>query len=140
MVSHGNTGRHAETRLCLLTFHNFFGKSLFNRKTRNKSTQIATTLVMNLLKLSKPLINLRSYATKRYVPKKPYRSAYTDENLTTKPKLDADTIEILEKLSLVGKLTEKNIKTVEDAIAFADVVLKVDTKRVDPLYTVLEDW
>lgn len=81
----------------------------------------------------------RSYATKRYVPEKPYESVFK-RNLPPKTKLDSDTIEILEKLSLVGKITKENVKIVEDSIAFADVILQADTKDVAPVYTVLEDW
>lgn len=95
---------------------------------------------MNFLKSTNFLISFRSYATKRYVPKSPHRSIINRDNLPPRTKLDTDTIEILEKLSLVGKLTEENIKIIEDAIAFADVILQVNTERVEPVYTVLEDW
>lgn len=95
---------------------------------------------MNFLNSCKSLIiNIRSYATKNYLPAKPYRSIY-DRSAHPRTKLDAKTIEILENASLVGKITEENIKIVEDAIAFGDLILQVDTKNVEPVYTVLEDW
>lgn len=101
---------------------------------------------MNLLRLGacgKCSSFLRSFATdnpRRFVPAKPYESKINREQLPPKTKLDRETIEILEKLSLVGTITKENAKIVEDAIAFADQILQVDTSEVEPLYTVLEDW
>lgn len=35
--------------------------------------------------------------------------------------------------------SRQSLKTVSDAIAFADQILEVDTSQVEPLYSVLED-
>lgn len=97
---------------------------------------------MNFTKTGKYLVALRSYTTgapRRFVPKSAYRTKF-NESKEERTKLDPETVKILEKLSLVGKLTEQNIKIVEDAIAFVDLILQVDTKKAEPVYTVLEDW
>lgn len=113
---------------------------LTSKKTFKLFQKTFKICVMNFLKLNRHFISFRSFATaKRYVPETPYRSVF-NRNLPPKTRLDRDTIEILEKLSLVGKITKENVKIIEDAIAFADVILQVDTKNVVPVYTVLEDW
>lgn len=115
------------------------GYVLSNLKKTRKYNNTAETCVMNFLKLNKNFLSFRSYTTKRYVPQEPNRSVF-NRNLPSSARLDSETIEILEKLSLVGKITKENIKIVEDAIAFADLILQADTKNVAPAYTVLEDW
>ncbi|KAL1116222.1 hypothetical protein AAG570_005717 [Ranatra chinensis] len=62
-----------------------------------------------------------------------------EDRLPAPTRIDARTIEQLEKVSLVDFGNEKGIKIVEDAIRFADRLQLVDTEGVEPLYTVLED-
>lgn len=69
--------------------------------------------------------------------KKAYPTSSTENK--TQNIIDNDTIELLEKLSLVDCVNKEDIKTLEAAIDFADQIFEVDTKDVVPLITVLED-
>lgn len=60
-------------------------------------------------------------------------------NNISKNKVDDNTIELLERLSLVDCVNKEDIKTLEAAIDFADKIFEVDTRNVEPLITVLED-
>ncbi|KAJ6639582.1 Glutamyl-tRNA(Gln) amidotransferase subunit C, mitochondrial [Pseudolycoriella hygida] len=53
-------------------------------------------------------------------------------------KIDEDTIQLLERLSLVNLDSKEAINTLEDSIEFASKILHIDTTNVEPLYTVLE--
>lgn len=54
-------------------------------------------------------------------------------------KIDQETIEQLERISLVDFANKRGIKRLEEAIAFADQICDIDTTGVEPLYSVLED-
>lgn len=71
------------------------------------------------------------------VPTKPVNSL-ENKNLPT-PKIDRNTIALLERLSLVKCDTEQGIRVLEDSIEFANKVLHINTDNVEPLYTVLEN-
>lgn len=91
--------------------------------------------------------NLRNFSTtpkevltkKRLVPLRPVSSKIDRSKLPARTKIDANTIEHLERLSLVDCANKQGIQTLEDAIAFADQILQVDTEGIEPLVTVLED-
>ena len=55
------------------------------------------------------------------------------------PKIDRNTIEHLERLSLVDFGDERGIKIVEAAIKFADQLNEIDISGVEPFITVLEN-
>lgn len=76
---------------------------------------------------------LRGYQTVKNVYPKPLT------NNKTKNIIDKDTIELLEKLSLVDCVNKEDIKTLDAAIDFADQIFEVETKDIVPLITVLED-
>lgn len=82
-------------------------------------------------KLIAPLKNL--------VPEKPFQSRIDPAKLPPKTRIDAETIALLERLSLVDCANKKGIDTLEAAIEFADQIQQVDTTGVEPLVTVLED-
>ncbi|KAF5293804.1 hypothetical protein FQA39_LY03289 [Lamprigera yunnana] len=92
-------------------------------------------------------IAIRSFSTtfeevpikKRLVPSKPTLSKIDPSKLPPRTQITEETIAHLERLSLVDCANKKGIETLEDAIAFADQILQVDTKGVQPLVTVLED-
>ncbi|XP_068915448.1 glutamyl-tRNA(Gln) amidotransferase subunit C, mitochondrial [Tenebrio molitor] len=73
------------------------------------------------------------------VPQKPVKSKIDPNKLPPRTKIDADTIALLERLSLVDCANKQGIETLEEAIAFADQIQQVDTTNVEPLVTVLED-
>lgn len=73
------------------------------------------------------------------VPRQPIKSKIDLSKLPPKTRIDAETIALLERLSLVDCANKEAIETLEDAIAFADQIHQVDTNNVDPLITVLED-
>ncbi|KAF5288461.1 hypothetical protein FQR65_LT02113 [Abscondita terminalis] len=103
-------------------------------------------IILNSFKLSIPY-SLRLLSTapkdipvqKRLVPLKPIPSKIDQTKLPPRTKIDANTIAHLERLSLVDCANKKGIETLEDAIAFADQILQVDTKGIEPLITPLED-
>uniref|UniRef100_A0A2M4C1J4 Glutamyl-tRNA(Gln) amidotransferase subunit C, mitochondrial n=1 Tax=Anopheles marajoara TaxID=58244 RepID=A0A2M4C1J4_9DIPT len=82
------------------------------------------------------------FATK--VPQKPCASTEpivpttTLQEPDTKPAIDRQTVQLLERLSLVDLETRDALETLEDSIGFASRILTIDTEGVEPLYTVLE--
>lgn len=76
---------------------------------------------------------------KQLVPKNPVSSKIDPTKLPEKTRIDADTIALLERLSLVDCANKEGIATLEAAIEFADQIQQVDTTGVEPLVTVLED-
>lgn len=76
---------------------------------------------------------------KKLVPEKPFVSKVNPQKLPPKTKIDANTIALLERLSLVDCANKEGIETLEAAIEFADQIQQVDTSGVEPLITVLED-
>lgn len=91
-------------------------------------------------KIISRLYSASSKKLQRLVPPTPFKSKIDLQKLPPRTKLDEDTLFTLEKVSLVGRIDENNKKTVEDAIAFADQILQVDTADIEPVFTVLEDW
>lgn len=90
--------------------------------------------------IKSPLESTSLPAKKRYlVPHNPVLSKIDLNKLPPRTEIDAETIAHLERLSLVDCANRQGIKTLEDAIAFADQILQVDTTGVEPLVTVLED-
>jgi len=73
------------------------------------------------------------------VPKTPVvRQVKSNEN--HKPtRIDSVTIEHLERLSLVDFGNQEGIRRLEEAIAFADQILHVDTSNVEPMISVLHE-
>jgi len=83
-------------------------------------------------------IFLSSTRYSSYVPSDPVPPL--DERKLPEPtKIDQDTIEQLERVSLVDFGNEKGIEIVESAIRFADRISLVDTEGVKPLFSVLEE-
>ncbi|XP_047106213.1 glutamyl-tRNA(Gln) amidotransferase subunit C, mitochondrial [Schistocerca piceifrons] len=72
------------------------------------------------------------------VPQKPVYSVTEKHSLPPETKIDQNTIELLERLSLVDFANERGIEQLEEAIRFADQIRLVDTTDVDPLITVLD--
>lgn len=68
-----------------------------------------------------------------------YPKSTTTTETSSKNKIDDQTIELLERLSLVDCVNKEDIKTLEAAIDFADQIFEVDTTNITPLVTVLED-
>ncbi|XP_045478416.1 glutamyl-tRNA(Gln) amidotransferase subunit C, mitochondrial [Harmonia axyridis] len=54
-------------------------------------------------------------------------------------KIDQETVNLLERLSLVDCANENSLKLIENAVNFASVIHSVDTEGVEPLVTVSED-
>ncbi|XP_050099424.1 glutamyl-tRNA(Gln) amidotransferase subunit C, mitochondrial isoform X2 [Anopheles aquasalis] len=81
------------------------------------------------------------FATK--VPQKPCDSTEpivptTLQESDSKPAIDRQTVQLLERLSLVDLETNDALETLADSIGFASRILAIDTEGVEPLYTVLE--
>lgn len=88
----------------------------------------------------KIISRLYSTSNKNLVPPTPFKSKIDLQKLPARTELNEDTLYTLEKVSLVGRIDDKNKKIVEDAIAFADQILQVETSNIEPVFTVLEDW
>lgn len=88
-------------------------------------------LKKNITRLN--FLSVRSYQRSEQV----YPNTTVEQK--SKNKIDKDTIELLERLSLVDCVNREDIKTLEAAIDFADEIFEVDVTKVDPLVTVLED-
>ncbi|XP_074030655.1 glutamyl-tRNA(Gln) amidotransferase subunit C, mitochondrial [Leptinotarsa decemlineata] len=82
---------------------------------------------------------LEAIGIARIVPLERVQSKIDATKLPPKTKIDANTIALLERLSLVDCESKKAIETVESALEFADQILQVDTTNVEPLISVLED-
>ena len=55
------------------------------------------------------------------------------------PVIDPATIEHLERISLVDFANVAGVRRLEEAVKLAEIVTRVDTTGVQPLYTVLEE-
>nr|XP_019537896.2 glutamyl-tRNA(Gln) amidotransferase subunit C, mitochondrial [Aedes albopictus] len=75
------------------------------------------------------------------VPQKPHISDIDRrqrENRPARLTVDDQTVQLLERLSLVDLDSKEAHRTLEDSIEFASRILTIDTEGVEPLYTVLE--
>lgn len=61
------------------------------------------------------------------------------EKSNKKKVIDPATIEHLERISLVDFANVEGIKRLEEAIKLAEIVTRVDTSGVQPLYSILEE-
>uniref|UniRef100_A0A2R5LDV8 Glutamyl-tRNA(Gln) amidotransferase subunit C, mitochondrial n=1 Tax=Ornithodoros turicata TaxID=34597 RepID=A0A2R5LDV8_9ACAR len=73
---------------------------------------------------------------KSAVPSSPVAQATADAEPV---KLDQDTVELLERLSLVDFSNAEAVVRLEEAINFASAILAVDTTNVEPMITPLEN-
>ncbi|CAH1388874.1 unnamed protein product [Nezara viridula] len=93
------------------------------------------------LKKCRHLSSINNFIRKSFcskVPKKPF-SAIDLSKLPPSTKIDKETIEHLERISLVDFGDEKGIKIVEEAVRFADQLFLCNTDGVEPLTSLLED-
>jgi aspartyl-tRNA(Asn)/glutamyl-tRNA(Gln) amidotransferase subunit C len=73
------------------------------------------------------------------VPPAPFVKPIEESKLPSQTKINQETIELLERLSLVDFANKKGIERLEDAIRFADLIRVIDTTGVEPMISVLED-
>ena len=71
------------------------------------------------------------------IPSSPVSSKFAASEKKTV--IDQETIEHLERISLVDFANVRGIERLEEAIELADIISKVDTTNVEPLYSILED-
>lgn len=71
------------------------------------------------------------------IPSSPVSSKFAASEKKTV--IDQETIEHLERISLVDFANVRGIERLEEAIELADIITKVDTANVEPLYSILED-
>ena len=74
------------------------------------------------------------------IPAEPVQIEIPPEKLPKPTQIDDETIEHLERLSLVNFANIAGIRRLEEAIKFADQIRVVDTSNVEPLVNVLEDF
>ncbi|XP_023239465.1 glutamyl-tRNA(Gln) amidotransferase subunit C, mitochondrial-like [Centruroides sculpturatus] len=85
-------------------------------------------------KLSAISVNTKCFLSK--VPQTPVSKVDPKKNTV---QVDHSTVEELERISLVDFANEDAIKSLEEAVQFADLLSTVDTTDVEPLITTLED-
>jgi len=61
------------------------------------------------------------------------------KEISVRSSIDDETIQHLERLSLVNFANVSGVKRLEAAIDLADIVRQVNTEGVEPLYSILED-
>jgi aspartyl-tRNA(Asn)/glutamyl-tRNA(Gln) amidotransferase subunit C len=81
--------------------------------------------------------NVRSLNSK--ISPTPTVKPIEESKLPPRTKINQETIELLERLSLVDFANKKGIERLEDAIRFADLIRVIDTTGVEPMISVLED-
>uniref|UniRef100_A0A182MNI8 Glutamyl-tRNA(Gln) amidotransferase subunit C, mitochondrial n=1 Tax=Anopheles culicifacies TaxID=139723 RepID=A0A182MNI8_9DIPT len=72
------------------------------------------------------------------VPQQPQRSEGVAKEQTTSITINQQTVQLLERLSLVNLDNKEALETLQDSIDFASRILPIETKGVKPLYCVLE--
>ncbi|XP_052899900.1 glutamyl-tRNA(Gln) amidotransferase subunit C, mitochondrial isoform X2 [Anopheles moucheti] len=86
----------------------------------------------------------QSWPEKRFqhqtkVPQQPHRSETSvGKAETSSIAISQETVQLLERLSLVNLDSGEALGTLQDSIEFASRVLPIDTNGVEPLYCVLE--
>lgn len=93
--------------------------------------------ITNKIKFLNRNIHLNKPNFKKTFIKKNSVSNINSEIKTTK--IDIETVNHLERLSLVDCANENSLKLIENAVNFANSIINVDTSNVDPLITVAED-
>uniref|UniRef100_A0A182SGM5 Glutamyl-tRNA(Gln) amidotransferase subunit C, mitochondrial n=1 Tax=Anopheles maculatus TaxID=74869 RepID=A0A182SGM5_9DIPT len=77
------------------------------------------------------------------VPQQPHERVPTADAGSAKGQtpfiiINQQTVQLLERLSLVNLDSKEALKTLQDSIEFASRILPIDTNDVEPLYSVLE--
>uniref|UniRef100_A0A182W546 Glutamyl-tRNA(Gln) amidotransferase subunit C, mitochondrial n=1 Tax=Anopheles minimus TaxID=112268 RepID=A0A182W546_9DIPT len=74
------------------------------------------------------------------VPQQPRgtRAAGVAKEQSTSITISQQTVQLLERLSLVNLDSKEALETLQDSIEFASRILPIDTNEVEPLYCVLE--
>ncbi|EDS40115.1 conserved hypothetical protein [Culex quinquefasciatus] len=85
-------------------------------------------------KSTRQKINFHELKHPSKVPQRPHKSTIDGQSTPTRIPVDAQTVQLLELLSLVDLDSAEAHRTLE----FASQILSVDTDGVEPLYTVLE--
>jgi hypothetical protein len=108
----------------------------------NSKTSILNVVVCahRLLRSAYRSSLLVNQASRRFLHKAiPAKPINVPTELPELKKIDQDTILQLERVALVNLGNEEGARRLAAAIQLADTIAKVDTKGVQPLYTVLED-
>ena len=96
-----------------------------------------------LLNHSSRLLKIWCKGTVRYlnskIPPASVIKKIDESKLPPRTIIDQATVEHLERLSLVDFASKKGIKSLEEAIRFADQIRIIDTKGVEPMISVLEN-
>ncbi|EAT36567.1 AAEL011360-PA [Aedes aegypti] len=87
----------------------------------------------------RPNLDVKHLKHPTKVPQQPHKSDI-DRRQEPVPRISVDdqTVQLLERLSLVDLDSKEAHRTLEDSIEFASRILAIDTDGVEPLYTVLE--
>ncbi|XP_052563070.1 glutamyl-tRNA(Gln) amidotransferase subunit C-4, mitochondrial-like [Culex pipiens pallens] len=113
------------------------GRTLHSLVRTFSSTKLAD-LSGTQEKSTRQKINFHELKHPSKVPQRPHKSTIDGQSTPTRIPVDAQTVQLLERLSLVDLDSAEAHRTLEDAIEFASQILSVDTDGVEPLYTVLE--
>ena len=91
----------------------------------------------HVMRFSETLLKRSMSSFHPSIPPSPVSSKFSASEKKTV--IDQETIEHLERISLVDFANVRGIERLEEAIELADVITKVDTNGVEPLYSILED-
>ncbi|XP_069565538.1 glutamyl-tRNA(Gln) amidotransferase subunit C, mitochondrial-like [Brachyistius frenatus] len=84
-------------------------------------------------------ISLVTWLSLLQVPKVPTWEPVPEDQLPQPAQIPADLVDKLERLALVDFRTKQGLSCLEKAVRFADQLHVVDTSRVEPMDSVLED-
>ncbi len=85
------------------------------------------------------ILKLKEKRFNSHVPSSPVFRVINADHLPQPTRINAKTIEHLERLSLVDFANRAGIQRLEEAIRFADQILVVETDGVEPMISVLEE-
>ncbi|MFH4983828.1 hypothetical protein AB6A40_010537 [Gnathostoma spinigerum] len=102
--------------------------------------RMSRLLLVNPVSVSVRTCNIPpDLAKDAYVPTKPSPSKIDESRVAEPPEFDEKLITHLERLSLVRFTNEEAVAHLREAVRYANRLLLVETKNVEPLETVLED-
>lgn len=93
--------------------------------------------ISRLSRSARRYLYVRFYSSK--VPEKPTWETIDPEQMPKETAIDQNTIDLLERLSLVDFNNKAGIERLSHAVRFADQLFLVNTEGVEPMDSVLED-
>lgn len=127
-------------RELFVTHKQFSGKAA-KRLFCSKDQQSSDTALAEELERRRTKIDFTEIKYPTKVPETPISCINLDKSPDYTPSqiVDSQTLQLLERLSLVDLDSKEALRALEDSIEFAEKVVKIHTGCVRPMYTVLEN-